>query len=351
MRIESASADATGATAALSPAAAGRKPADVSPQVARQAVTWLVELQAAAPDSPVRQDFERWLRADPAHERAWRHIEAINARLSGLASPLGSSLARASLTPAGSNRRRRAIKTLVLLLFAGGTLLAARDRAPWQPWLADLRTRSGERRSLVLADGTRLALNSDSAVDLAFTADSRRLRLLRGEILIDTGKDEGAARPRPFVVATRHGELVPRGTRFSVRLLDAHTRLEVHEGAVEIRPREAPERRFVVKAGQRVDFTADATGEPAAADENRTAWRDGMLVASRMRLADFLAELDRHRPGRLNCAPEVAGLRLSGTYPLDDPERILHALPATLPVEIHYFTRYWATVRAARRGG
>ena len=333
--------------------ALSREPAsaDISPRIAEQAVTWLVDLQAAAPDSALHHDFLRWRQADPAHERAWQRIEAVNARLGGLASPLGSAISRAALAPPRSNRRRQAVKLIALTLFAGGAALATREQAPWQAWLADLRTRSGERRSLVLADGTRLALNSDTAVDVAFSTSGRRLRLLRGEILVDTGKDEGAALPRPFSVATRHGQLTPLGTRFSVRLHDTRTRLEVYEGAVEVLPAGQPANKRIIAAGQGADFTGDAVGTNDPADENRVAWRDGILVASRMRLADFLAELDRHRPGHLGCDPQVADLRLTGTYPLEDPERILDALRATLPVEIHYFTRYWVSVRPARDRG
>ena len=73
-----------------------------------------------------------------------------------------------------------------------------------------------------------------------------------------------------------------------------------------------------------------------------------MLVASGMRLDRFLAELGRHRPGLLHCDPAIAGLRVSGTYPLADTDRVLDMLRTTLPVEIRFMTRYWATVRPAR---
>jgi transmembrane sensor len=87
---------------------------------------------------------------------------------------------------------------------------------------------------------------------------------------------------------------------------------------------------------------------PTPVNDTATAWTDGMLVASGMRLADFLAELSRHRPGYLGCDPAIAGLRVSGTYPLADTDRILDTLRTTLPVEIHFRTRYWVTVRGAK---
>lgn len=63
-----------------------------------------------------------------------------------------------------------------------------------------------------------------------------------------------------------------------------------------------------------------------------------------MRLADFLTELARHRPGRIDCDPAVAEQRVSGSYPLVDTDRILEILQSTLPVRVLYFTRYWVRV-------
>jgi transmembrane sensor len=73
-----------------------------------------------------------------------------------------------------------------------------------------------------------------------------------------------------------------------------------------------------------------------------------MLVASGMRLDHFLAELGRHRPGHIGCEPAIAHLRVSGTYPLASTHRVLDLLRTTLPVDIHLFTPWWVTVRAAR---
>lgn len=70
-----------------------------------------------------------------------------------------------------------------------------------------------------------------------------------------------------------------------------------------------------------------------------------MLVAAHMRLEDF-CELGRYRRGQLHCDPPRANLLLSGSYPLDDSERILDLLEISLPVKVRRFTRYWVTVQA-----
>lgn len=323
-----------------------RNVADISPQIAQCAVEWLVELQAADHDEATHEAFQRWLAAHPDHKLAWQHIETVNTRFNGLASPLGSAVAKAVLTPRRSLKRRQIIKTLVVILFAGSTGWWVDEKIPWLAWTADERTHIGQRRNITLADGSRVVLNTDTAINIRFTANERRLQLVRGEILVTTNQDSASV-VRPFIVETAQSELRPLGTRFTIHQQTMSNRLSVFEGAVEIRLRQDINYRHIVQAGEQVDFSNQGIHEIHPADDTSTAWSNGMIIASSMRLANFLAELDRHRPGKLNCDPAVADLRVSGTYPLTDPEDILDALQTTLPVKIQYFTRYWVTVRPA----
>lgn len=323
-----------------------RNVADISPQIAQCAVEWLVELQAADHDEATHEAFQRWLAAHPDHKLAWQHIETVNTRFNGLTSPLGSAVAKAVLTPRRSLKRRQIIKTLVVILFAGSTGWWVDEKIPWLAWTADERTHIGQRRNITLADGSRVVLNTDTAINIRFTANERRLQLVRGEILVTTNQDS-ASIARPFIVETAQSELRPLGTRFTIHQQTMSNRLSVFEGAVEIRLRQDINYRHIVQAGEQVDFSNQGIHEIHPADDTSTAWSNGMIIASSMRLADFLAELDRHRPGKLNWDPAVADLRVSGTYPLTDPEDILDALQTTLPVKIQYFTRYWVTVRPA----
>lgn len=336
-------------------------PPELPPDVARRAVEWLVELQSNEATETARQSHQAWRAQHPDHERAWAHIEAVNRRLRAAAgaSPLTSSMASAALAPPRRVTRRAAINTLAVFVFAGGAAWQAERqaswRAPWSDWLADERTGVGEHRSITLADGSTVALNTDTAINLRFTGTERRLRLVSGEVLISTGSDaDRVGGHRPFVVETAHGELRPLGTRFAVRQQLRASRVQVFEGAVAIHPRdrvgegEGAGRERILRAGEQARFTRSAVGDTQAASEADSAWTDGMLVASGMRLDDFLAELGRHRPGRLGCEPAIAHLRVSGTYPLASTDRVLDLLRTALPVDIHFLTRWWVTVRAAR---
>lgn len=316
--------------------------ADIAPEIARQAVDWLFELQEAGNAEAPRQAFADWLAEHPEHRRAWAHIQRVNARLHQVAD--NAPPVRQALLGGPRRQRRELLIALLTAGAAGGLWLNSGQGRDATGWLADLRTGIGERRTLTLADGSELSINSDSAVDLRFDASTRQLTLHRGEILIRSAHDEAA---RPFIVLTRYGALRPLGTRFSVRLLPDAGQLAVFEGAVAIDTADDPAARRVLHAGEQARFAPGIKPVPRPADENAIAWRDGILVASGMPLAEFLAEVGRHRHGRLACAPDIAHLQVSGTYPLADTEHILDALRTSLPVRIEYLTRYWVTVRSA----
>ena len=78
-----------------------------------------------------------------------------------------------------------------------------------------------------------------------------------------------------------------------------------------------------------------------------SAWQRGLLVAERWRLGDFLEEVARYRAGVLRCDPAVAGLMISGVYPLQDTDAILQSVSQALPVQVRMITPYWVTVSAS----
>jgi transmembrane sensor len=147
-------------------------------------------------------------------------------------------------------------------------------------------------------------------------------------------------------VQTAEGQLLAQGARLNLRQFQQRSQLAVFNGSVSLSPTHHNGPPLRVQPAQQVSFSAHAWDAPKALDANSGAWSEGMLVAAHMRLADFLAELGRYRRGQLNCDAQVAELLISGSYPLDDSERILDLLQVSLPVKVRRFTRYWVTVQA-----
>lgn len=325
----------------------------IPPDIARAAVHWLLELNPG--DTRTRRQWQAWLDADPRHLQAWQRIAQVDGQLRGLPTPLAlQTLAAPGLA------RRHSVRLALLLTAGAGGLLAARHSGlgaqAWQQASADLSTATGERREQRLADGTRLWLNTASAVDLHYSASERLIVLRAGEILVhsapDPQPDPATGAARPLRVRSSQGTARAIGTRFGVRQHDGSTHVAVLEGLVELQPRNAAAPALRLSRGQAGHFTMAAAQREPDLREGVGAWAEGMLVADDMPLADFIAELARHRPGLLRCAPDAAQLRVSGSYPLADTERVLQALTRALPVRIHSRTRWWVTVemRAPSQG-
>ncbi|MFR0687754.1 FecR domain-containing protein [Enterobacterales bacterium AE_CKDN230030158-1A_HGKHYDSX7] len=308
-------------------------------KVLEAAATWYVQFSAHPPRDSERQAWRQWLEADPAHRLAWERVERLQGQWAAL--PRDVSLN----TLAGVRARRRAVlKTLALLVCAGGAGWLATGSRPYQALLAGEHTGVGERRQLQLADGTRIDLNTSTALDVVYDERLRQIKLREGEILVETGKDPAG---RPFLVQTAQGTVRALGTRFSVRCDSQGTRVCVLEQAVELRALDAPDQPRRLEAGQQARFDEAQVSPPSPLREGEGAWTKGILTVVDWSLGEFIAELDRYRHGLLRCADEVAGLRLSGAYRLDQIDVILQNLGKSLPVSVTYRTRYWVTVESA----
>lgn len=332
----------------LTPTAADSGPLDR--RVLEEAARWYVRLNGEEPaevSAREAQSWQCWLDEAPSHRRAWERVRNLEARMGRVPADIAVPTLRARTGNVAS--RRGAIKTLGLVIGAGALGAVGWkvfEQAPWQAWGATCRTGTGERRTHRLADGSVLELNTGSAVDVAFDARARLLRLHEGEILVTTHPD-GVGMNRPFVVQTRQGRFTALGTRFTVRQMDDATRLTVLEHAVRAEPAGASGPAIHVAAGEQLLLSADGAQQVQPAPAYEDAWSRGMLVALDWRLDDFLRELQRYRPGLLRCDDAVAGLRVSGVFRLAQPEAVLANLTGTLPVRVQRVGRWWTRVSAA----
>lgn len=303
-----------------------------SRQTLEQAAQWFVLLACGEASDEDRRRWRAWRMAHPAHEQAWQRAEASTAPFADIPQDQASASLRALDRTSGlkSPGRRKGFAQLVVLLATGFS--------GWQgyrgsDWSADMVTSVGEQRETVLADGSRLVLDTDSVVDIEFSAETRLIRLRRGQIMIATAPDR-AARHRPFMVETAEGRVLALGTRFTVRQESESTRITVLEARVALHGRHATGEDPVLSAGQTARFNRDRLIEQRAAPAADAAWAQGLLIADDMRLADLIAQLARYRPEPLACDPSVAELRISGAFPLRDTDRALAAVGGTLPIRL-----------------
>lgn len=314
-----------------------------SAAVVAAATDWYLKMQDAACTPEQRSALHDWLQADPMHRLAYGRIDSIWSRFGQVDARAGKAALDASLS--GSGRRRRAVAgalTLACILAGSGWMALQSQTARYL--LADHRTVPGERLTITLDDGSRVTLNTDSAIDEQYTGRERRIVLRRGEILLEVKADP----QRPFVVESRHATARALGTQYLVRDDADATRVAVIESTVEACSRSVGT-CMTLGAGSATRITDDGVGVTEAADiDVLIGWRDGVLAVDDKPLTDVLAELERYRRGTLYYDAEaLQGLSVSGVFPLDDTDRALAALSANLPLRITRYTAY--IVRIDRR--
>ncbi|MBC3436779.1 DUF4880 domain-containing protein [Pseudomonas sp. BW16M2] len=304
-----------------------------------QAIEWLVKLRYDSPGPRTEQQFQRWLASHPQHAQAWQRVSSLGDELASLPAELSRQ------TLAGSERRRMSrrdhLKLLSLLALGASVGWAAREPLGLPALMADSRTATGERRELLASDGSLIRLNTASAIDLRYSAEQRRLTLLRGEVSLDGNANDN----RPFSIDTRVGALSTQGGQLLLRENVQGLLLAVRQGEVTLFPTSGAAHR--VKPGEVLQVSAQGDFQPATLHGDPWGWTDGVLSVQQMPLGEFIDELSRYRPGVLRCAPEVAGLKVSGTFQLADSDQILLLVARSLPVRVDYRTRFWVSIGAA----
>lgn len=312
--------------------------------VSEQAIDWMVKLRAGTPDAALQTRFNAWLAMDPAHLQAWTQLQdrlgasfntvrALDRRLPGQASEARQIL----LQPQGS--RRDALRVIAGLGLLGGSLWLCARSPLGDSLLADLSTGRGQRQAFDLADGSRLNLNADSAVDLRFDDQQRLVVLRHGELVIQVAPDP----QRPLRVRTAQGQVQALGTRFLVAQEQDVTRVVVLQHSVQLRLPDGTTRDL--QEGQSALL---ATGRitPTAGDQRgRADWLVGRLNVLDEPLEQVVEALRPYQRGFIRIAPQVRHLRVQGVFPLDDPARTLAALAETLPIQVDSYSPWLTLIR------
>ncbi len=299
----------------------------MSRDVARAAAQWLALLESGAATERDHVALQHWRDSHPQHEQTWQKAQSLRQRFSGLP----QALAMASLDRPQPGRRAVLKRALGVAALVPATWLLSRQ-LPIDVWRADLHTATGERKRLPLANGASLQLNTATAVDVI----ERRIRLVEGELALNV---PGTA---AMTVQTRYGELKVSQAEVCVRQFASGCRVSVLKGVVEVRDLNG--QLATLQGGQQASLKAGGLGQWVPFDVLQLGWREGVLAAQNQPLGDFLRELERYRPGVLRWDPRLEGLRVTGSFRLDDTDRILNLLASTLGFEVHARTRYWVTL-------
>ncbi|ORL60422.1 FecR family protein [Pseudomonas putida] len=312
-----------------------------SPKVVKQAIHWMLRLRESGQNPSLLMQCEQWRKAHHDHELAWQRVTSLHQELNLRTIP-GASVALQTLeTSQRRLHRRQALTLLSGVALAGSAAWLAKDLQLLSNWTSDFATSTGERRTFTLPDGSQLQLNTRSTADLAFDEHKRLVRLRQGELMLTCNTQQ--AHGRPLLVETHDALLEGFDGRFVVRQDADCTRVSVSTGKVAVHHAAGGPLSWLT-SGQtwRLDHQGVRLIEHPTMDAS--AWAEGLIVTRNMRLADFLAEVARYRHGYLGCSDDVADLRLSGVFRLEDTDKLLVLLPQTLPITLRLRTRWWVRV-------
>ncbi|MBU1383832.1 MAG: FecR domain-containing protein, partial [Alphaproteobacteria bacterium] len=190
---------------------------------------------------------------------------------------------------------------------------------------------------VVLADGSTVTLDADSAIRVALADDVRRVELERGAAYFDVAHAEDL----PFQVTVADQRVIVTGTRFVTALTDVGGEVSLLEGRVSVGARDAADRDAMAGAvallpGQRLKLTANGPGRPEQADlETTTAWRKRRLVFRDVPLSEVVAAASRYADRPLVVADaRLSRSRVTAVLPLAGAGTLVQRMDELLPISV-----------------
>lgn len=321
---------------------------------------WFLRVSAGDLSPADQRLFDQWHDADPRHRVAYEEIRRLWSQLDPLEpafAPRSPRNVGRALAPPPSHRSWlagwRLAVTSAGVAVAGMMLFLLAPEAARLPTrlMADHSTAVGEQRIVELPDGSAAYLNTDSAIDVAYSAGKRSVVLLRGEALFEVRKDV----TRPFDVLASDGKATAVGTVFVVRKDSGGAVVTVTEGLVRVTSPDAdgsssaaPESSVLVSAGESASYrqgTAPHRLGPVEV-ETATAWQRGAISIRNRSLAEALAEIGRYHRGRIVLIGDTAQQgQVTARLSLGDLDGGIDALVATQGLSVTRVTPWLMLVR------
>jgi len=302
-------------------------------------------------------ELDQWIAESPLHRVVYYRLNAAWHE-AGRLKVLGVGSAHGAVRSSQTNWRRRvgsmalrAIAATVVLAIGAG-LYVFRDSLFS---LDTYRTDVGGLQTVPLADGSRVTLNTDSALRISLNEAERQVDLERGEAFFEVARDPA----RPFVVKAGNERVVAVGTKFSVRRDSHGLRVIVTEGAVRMerkgyaataepgaiaasegkaRLARRHEAAVLLPAGAiALAHTTDLVVEqrPLVQAEQQLSWRTGVLTFRDTSLADAVAEFNRYNERKIIIRdPAIAGFHVGGVFGVTQPEPFVRLLQDGFPIRV-----------------
>lgn len=335
-----------------------------------EAAIWLTRLERGA-SAEEYTAIEQWLSEDPTHGEVFLELAAFWDKMAVLSelSEVFPLAQYAAVSPRGMKRQRQwpapaiAFSCLVFMILLGGTGFLGYEawNGFWYAASQQYETAVGEQRTVELADGSEVMLNTNSLMEVSFTEDERKVVLEKGEALYTVTRDTN----RPFRVYAGNRVIEAVGTSFTVlRTPEDGLEVMVTEGAVKLR-------KVAQVTSRRLEPDDAALSLPELADDERAAggdeipviagelaaipdiqgdrieklevqptdmeaklaWRHGMLLFQGEPLAEVIEEMGRYTSVKIEVDPAIENLQVVGYFKVGDLDGLLFAMQENFQVK------------------
>jgi len=309
--------------------------------ITQTAAAWVARLDSGELSGEELIELRDWATASPAH---MRELE----RLADIWEGLDRLTALQSIMIRPKPERYRSIRNLTVAAGAVAAVFLAAAliyiSVPERPAAVEFEkafaTEVGEQQSIRPGEGSTISLNTNSELEVEYSAERRLVRLTHGEAFFDV--EPGDA--RPFVVETEFGNVLVTGTMFLVRLEDAAMEVVVEEGSVQLKS------NIDGGGAATVPLTALTSGEVARLESGgrrsiepieperlvrRLGWRDGTLIFDGESLEEVISEVGRYTPIKITIDdPELRRRRIGGYFRIGEMDDLLATLASDFDIEV-----------------
>lgn len=303
-----------------------------------QAIDWIILLHSGQATAQETKNAKQWRARSPAHEKAYVEAELLWLDMGDVIQQqmppvdVTADVIHIKNSPVSGFQKYISISLAAVAMLLILILPLSRYTDQWQ---SDYFTEVGSQKTITLADGSTVWLNTDSAFSVNYSNHNRQINLHRGQAIFSVTPDP----QRPFEVFTEYAMVRALGTVFEVWEQDDKTQVTVLEHAVSLNPLVNGDKQNSVRieTGQQSIYNSSTEKYHTSAVniKQSAAWQRGKLIFKNQPLADVIAELERYLPGRVLISQQkIRELKVSGVFPLQSPEQLLTMIEQILPVKI-----------------
>jgi hypothetical protein len=175
----------------------------------------------------------------------------------------------------------------------------------------------GKIGKLILADGSKLFVNSDTRVvyPKSFENDKREI-FVEGEIYIEVTKRENM----PFVVKTAQFDVQVLGTAFNIKTYTnkpLEGEVVLLRGAVKIKNSKGMESKLFPNNKATISTNGNIEKTKVNA-ENYIWWTKGILLLNNKKLSDIVKELTQYFDVNIICDKSIENVRIAGKIDIEN---------------------------------